>query len=555
MSRNLTRVSKPQSTTPAIMNKKLMVILFRWINILVISLLIFYKRREFSLVDPAVIILIFLVLSNAFLTFLKERFFDQPKYIFLFILADIISISLLFRYISSENQLFLVFFAVLFISSVGQNVKWSFFIAAIASILYFSLLTFKENTNLSAIIDNPEVALKIPFIFITALWTSFWSEQYKKKKEQEERVEKFNRELEEGIRKALTKERTVLSELKEMKEYNENILRSLNSGVIVLDENNIITTLNPKALNILGLDSQSISKHNIGDISELEPFREPLRTLEINEKKNGIHEIELANGNILNTTFSPLKGSRKDNGVTIVFQDVTAIKQMKEQIRQSESLANLGKTVAWVAHEIRNLLTNITGYAQLLEMKYAGNGNMKELTSPLIKSTERITVLMTDILDFSKQRQLKKEIVNIDNLFEELKRTYANSFNGTKLLFKQDKKPNLIIANYEGLRCVVSNLIRNAKESIGENGGKGRIEVNFKKNKHSYMIQVADTGKGISEQNIKSIFNPFYTSKKSGTGLGLSIVKKIVESLEGSISVKSRDGVGTTFKISLPSQN
>ncbi len=556
---NKTKTLNPKSgqntKTSHTMNKKLMVILFRWINILIITILIFYKRGQFTFFDPSVIIVLFLLFSNAFLTFLKQDFFNQPKYIFLLILIDVVCISLAFRYISSENQLFLIFFAVLFISSIAQNVKWSFFIALIASIFYCSLIIFKQNADYSTFLNNPEFTLKIPFIFITAIWTSFWSEQYKKKKDQEERAQKFNKQLEQGIKKSMRKERKVLAELKRLKEYNENILRSLSSGVIVLDEHDTITMVNPKALEILQFHPRKLKNRKILEIDEMSPFQKLLEKLHTNGKKNGVHEIQLDSGKILNTTFSPLKGSKKENGVTIVFQDVTSIKTMKEQIRQSESLANLGKTLAWVAHEIRNLLTNITGYAQLLEMKYANNKTMKELTTPLIKSTERITVLMTDILDFSKQRQLKKEIVDIDILFEELKRTYANRCNGTELVFNQEKKSNLLISNYEGLRCVVSNLIRNAKDSIDENGGNGRIEIDLKKNKQTIKIEIADTGKGISEQNIKSIFNPFYTSKKSGTGLGLSIVKKIVESLEGSISVESKEGVGTTFKILFPSRN
>lgn len=534
------------------LNKKMMVVLFRWITILIISILVFYKRGEFNFNDPAVIILIFLTFSNGILSFLKQHFFEQPKYIFLILLTDIVSITILFRFISSENHLYLVFFAVLFISSISQNVKWSLFVAMIASIFYLSILTLGKKSNLISLIVNPEIAIKIPFIFLIAIWTSFWSEQYKKKKEEEEKVIKFNRELEKGITIAIAKEKKVMRDLKRMKEYNENILKSLNSGVIVVDNKGIITTVNPKAEKILDVKSKNITGHNYTEAMEFEPFRDILSVLLRNGKRNGIHEISLQSGKTLNMTFSPLKESKKENGATVVFQDMTAFKEMKEKMKQSESLANLGKTVAWIAHEIRNLLTNIIGCTQLIEMKFEDNRAIKQFLEPLIKSTEKISILMTDILDFSKERKIKKEAININNLLEEIEKGFSNSLDGIKLFFKKDESVEFIISNHEALRCVISNLIRNAKESIEEHGGKGTIKLDLKKNKEHFIFEVSDTGKGIEGKNIKSIFNPFYTTKTNGTGLGLSIVKKIVETLDGEISVRSKPGKWTKFKIVFP---
>lgn len=546
--------SRLESGREDFLNKKLMVVLFRWITILIIAIMIFYKRGEFHFTDPAVIILIFLSVSNGILTFLNSNFFEQPKYIFFILLADIISISILFRLISSENQLYLVFFAVLFISSISQNVKWSLLIAMIACIFYLSIITLRKNSDLSILITNPEIAIKIPFIFLIAIWTSFWSEQYKKKKDEEEEVKKFNKDLEKGIKIAIAKERKVSRDLKRMKEYNENILKSLNSGVIVVDNNEMITTINPKAENILEVESKKVKGCNFKSIEEFEAFQENISFVLKEGKRNGIHEVNLRNGKTLNMTFSPLKESEKENGATVVFQDVTVFKEMKDKMRQSESLANLGKTVAWIAHEIRNMLTNIIGYTQLIEMKF-NNSDVKEYLDGLMRATEKISVLMTDILDFSKERKIRKELVNINNLLQEIEEGFSNSLNGTRLVVKKDKNVDSIISNQEALRCVISNLIKNAKEAIEENGRKGKIELDLRKSKKGLIFEVSDTGRGIEEDKIKSIFNPFFTTKKNGTGLGLSIVKKVVESLDGDISVSSKPGEGTKFSITLPEEN
>ena len=537
------------------LNKKLMVVLFRWIIILIVSILIYYQRREFKPTDPAVIILLFITLSNGILTFIKQRFFEQPKYIFIILLADIISISILFRFISSENYLYLIFFAVLFISSISQNVKWSLFVAMIASLFYLTILTMGKKVNLSAMLMNPEIAIKIPFIFLIAIWTSFWSELYKKKKDEEDKIKEFNKELEEGIKIATAKERKVTQDLKQMKEYNENILKSLNSGIIVIDMKGFITTVNPEAVKILGLKSNGTVGLSFLEVKKFQPFQDILITILGDGKKSGIHEVSLNNGKTLNMTFSILKESDKEKGATVVFQDITDLKKMKEKIKQSESLAHLGKTVAWIAHEIRNLLSNIIGYAQLIEMKFDNVEGLNMFSTPLIKSTEKVSVLMTDILDFSKERKLKKEAVNINSLIEELKNDFTKSSNEIKLYINKDKNLDTIISNHEALCCIFSNLIRNAKEAIEENSNKGKIQLDFEKQDHKAIFGVEDTGKGIKKNDLKLIFNPFHTTKKDGTGLGLSIVKKIVESLDGSISVRSKIRKGTRFTISFPIEN
>ncbi len=549
---NIERKSKRKPRKEDLLNKKLLVLLFRWITILIIAVLIFYKKGEFDLLDPAVLILLFLTLTNGVLSFVKPYIFENPKYIFLILLSDIVSLSFLFRFISSENQLYLVFFAVIFISSISQNVKWSLFTAMIACVFYLSLLTLRKNSDLSILISNPEIAIQIPFIFLIALWTSFWGEQYKKKKEDEETLEQFSKELEKGIKIATKKQRKISHDLKRMKEHTENILKSLNSGVIVVDNNGIITSTNPQAEKILGLEFQNMVGNSFNKIPELETFHDILSFVLKETPKTGIYEVELKNGKTLNMTFSQLKESKKKIGATVVFQDITSIKEMKEKVRQSESLANLGKTVAWIAHEIKNMLTNVMGYTQLINMKYGKNGNMKLYLDRLMESSERINVLMVDILDFSKERKIKKEDVNIDTFLKEIVDSFSSSLNGARLIIKNDNNIESVISNQEALRCVISNLIKNAKEAIDENGGTGKIELNLKKKTKQIVFEISDTGNGIEKDKIKSVFNTFYTTKKDGTGLGLSIVKKIIESLDGKISVTSKVGEGSKFRIVFP---
>jgi PAS domain S-box-containing protein len=549
---NIERKLRPRPKKEDFLDKKLMVVLFRWITILIVAILIFYKKGEFNLSDPAVLILLFLTLTNGVLSFFKPYFFEHPKHVFLVLLTDIVSISFLFRFISSENQLYLVFFAVIFISSISQNVKWSLFTAMIACVFYLSLLTFRKNSDISVLISNPEIAIQIPFIFLVALWTSFWGEQYKKKKEEEETIQQFSKQLEEGIKIATKKQIKISHDLKRMKEHTENILRSLNSGVIVVDNNGIITSTNPQAESILAVESQNMVGNSFNTITEFEPFHDILFGVLKEKPKTGIYEVELKNGKTLNMTFSQLKESKKKIGATVVFQDITAIKEMKEKVRQSESLANLGKTVAWIAHEIKNMLTNVMGYTQLISMKYGKNGNMKLYLDGLLESTERINILMVDILDFSRERKIKREEVIIDTFLKEIVDSFSSSLNGSRLIIKNDNNIESVISNHEALRCVISNLIKNAKEAIDENGGAGKIELNLKKKTKQIVVEISDTGNGIEKEKIKSVFNPFFTTKKEGTGLGLSIVKKIVESLDGKISVTSKLGKGSKFRIVFP---
>jgi two-component system, sporulation sensor kinase E len=242
-------------------------------------------------------------------------------------------------------------------------------------------------------------------------------------------------------------------------------------------------------------------------------------------------------------------------GAYLIFNDVTHMRQLEHQIRRSDRLAMIGQVAASAAHEIRNPLTSIKGFLQLLQHTLNKSSHQREITYTEIMLTEieRINHLVGEFLVLSKPKSTVLQPVSLMSIVEEIipiiesesrlhDITVGRYLSGVNVT---------VLADREQLKQVILNLCKNGIEAMSEQGKQLILRERINYHENSVALEIHDQGSGIPPFLIDKIFDPFFTTKDSGTGLGLSICKRIIQDIGGQIRVTSRDN-GTVMTIVLP---
>ncbi|MGB9694386.1 MAG: ATP-binding protein [Caldisericaceae bacterium] len=218
------------------------------------------------------------------------------------------------------------------------------------------------------------------------------------------------------------------------------------------------------------------------------------------------------------------------------------------EMKRTESLRNLGMFTAGVVHEVRNPLTSIKGFSQILMKKLQGKEE-ERYVKPILTESERLENIVNDLLKYGKPAELQKTHINLRPFFDhivEMAKQYASQ---RKIQFDIICGDFQISADEKKLEELFLNLFINGIQAMGE---EGTLSLRCEQSGDMVLIKVSDTGVGLSDDEMKNIFVPFYTTKAEGTGLGLAIVDRVVSEHGGRIEVSSHKGEGTTFAIYLP---
>ncbi|HEX7320623.1 MAG TPA: ATP-binding protein [bacterium] len=516
--------------------KRIMLFL-RFVLILATILIMTYSKRGLSIDSPGYVIALIYFASNVIFYFIPTKIINRPVSSFFVLLFDILIITLAI-YLSEgiQTDFYLVYFLVIFISAIGQNIGGSFVIAIVISIFYGWLL-YRENPGISLI--DAKFLIRIPFLFIISFISSFWVSFVRRESRKKNELEKKNIELRHIIDKEIAKEI-------ELRIYHERIINSVPSGIIVIKRDGVITTLNPEAERALGLKKDDTEGYNIKNVQELQPLWDKIEPSLHDGKAIGRDEIDICNrrGDPIPLGFSTSLIYRPEGSVTgcvVVFKDLSQVRALEEKLKQSERLSYLGKMASWVAHEIRNPLTAIAGFAQLLATT-RDPASIDLYSGEIRNGADRINHIIDDILGFVRSKQLQMKDVDVRGLIEGIVKHFA-----ADIRIKGISKP-VVQGEYESLRRVFVNLLQNSLDAIGK---EGKVEIEIAENDEWTIIKVSDNGQGIAEQDLKCLFTPFYTTKERGTGLGLAIVKKIIDEHNGKIEFTSIVGEGTTCNIML----
>ncbi len=229
------------------------------------------------------------------------------------------------------------------------------------------------------------------------------------------------------------------------------------------------------------------------------------------------------------------------------------LKNVQHKLIESEKFRALGEMAANIAHEIRNPLVSIGGFARRLKKKLENMTDETSYVEIIIKEVERLEDILRGILTFSKEPILDLRTNNISELIDEIVTIFGVEFAEKNIAIKTNLDNNIPHFKFDEIRVkqAIINVITNSSQAIGKNG---IISIStYRTNDNSQVcVRISDTGGGISPNILKNIFNPFFTTKDSGVGLGLSITKNIIESHNGSISIENNIGNGTIFEFALP---
>lgn len=253
--------------------------------------------------------------------------------------------------------------------------------------------------------------------------------------------------------------------------------------------------------------------------------------------------------------FFVLDAPEPYQGLVVILQDLTEINKLKENASRQNRLQEIGKIAATVAHEIKNPLGGIRGFASLLARDLEKQKHLKEMAEQIIDGTKTLERLVSSILHFTRPICLKVDKTNLSKLIKDLIKLIKADPSFSEDIFLECHVPYEPIFTYldkELFSMALLNIVRNALEAI-EKGGY--ISISLIKNNGFPIIDIADNGIGMTEQEKENLFSPFFTTKQKGNGLGLSEAHKIIVAHMGKIDVRSAKGTGTTFTITLPPQS
>jgi PAS domain S-box-containing protein len=362
--------------------------------------------------------------------------------------------------------------------------------------------------------------------------------------------------------------RRQFEELADLKSYTDNILGSLTSGIVTIDLDGRVVTLNPAAELLTGFFRGEASGRYCTELFAHTPEISDLLT-ETLTSHAPITSVPLTlrrrNRSSLPIEFStaPLKGGEgKDLGAIGVFRDVTLVRRLESDLRRSDRLAALGTLAAGLAHEIKNPLTSLLTFSRHLDRKVDDPNFRERFRNVVPRELERINGIVERLLELARPARMSFALVRLPELLERALELHVEQFDEQHVEvtreYARDVPP--IQADKDALYRVFVNLIKNALDAMPR-GGRLTVRAGWagtgdplhparRRGANRVKVEIQDTGVGIQPSDTDRVFNPFYTTRDSGTGLGLALAHKIVEDHGGVISFES-PGRGTTFTIIL----
>jgi len=344
--------------------------------------------------------------------------------------------------------------------------------------------------------------------------------------------------------------RVTESTLANMKLYTDNVIESIPVGIVTLDSLDRVVSCNKKTEEILGRPFNDLQGETINNTF-------PGCHLQSTDIRNSIldHLTECSTADGRNVAVkiggSPLIDSEGNTiGTVLVIRDMSTIRDMELQLERSRRMAALGKMAAGIAHEIRNPLGTLRGFAHYFGNQDGATEESKGYAALMVSEVDRLNRNVSGLLQFARPRDLQFVSVKLGSLIAKTIALMEGDFADHELNFHWQCNTDLVVeADPDLLLQVLMNLLKN---SISATPSGGEISITGSEDDHHVRIIVSDTGDGMTEQECEKMFDPFFTTRKSGTGLGLAVSHQIIEQHHGAIEVETAKGQGTTITVVLP---
>ena len=345
-------------------------------------------------------------------------------------------------------------------------------------------------------------------------------------------------------------------EIARLKDFSENIVESLNVGVLAVDLEGIVESWNTRMEQLFGVLRRDAVGRRLSSLLP-EELTEQIAARRDQEHISGIYKQRLHHQGThltLNISITPLVSkSNECIGRLLLFDDVTQRERMEEQITQTEKLTSLGLLAAGVAHEVNTPLAVISNYIQMLAKQMPEGDPRQSIIDKIVKQTFRASEIVNNLLNFSRTGAAEATSVDVNRVVEETLSLVAHPLKTAQIQVVKELGNSLppVHGSSNKLQQVFLNLFLNARDAMP---GGGMLEVRTSAQNGSVEVEVADTGAGIAREDINRIFDPFFTTKSNGrgTGLGLSVSYGIIKEHAGKIDVRSTPGKGTSFHVEFP---
>jgi PAS domain S-box-containing protein len=364
-----------------------------------------------------------------------------------------------------------------------------------------------------------------------------------KLREQEKELERLHR---------IEKERAEKTE-----RLSEEVTRNMPAGLLVVNATGIISTSNPAAEQVLGIRGLGFRRYSeaLGADSGLTRLvAECLATGKIFRREEVEHIPPAGDTRHLGVTISPIRrGSENISGVICLLTDLTELAVLQQRMQLKENLAALGELSAGIAHEFKNALATISGYAQMIRSE-ASESEAGEHAGRILEQTRNITHVVTEFLKYARPLEISDETVTLRSVVERVVTEVGEAVPEVKIRCEGTFGD---VGGDEGfLRQALLNLARNAAEACESAASDGQVvisgEVLESEDAGFQVIRITDNATGIAADAMAKLFRPFFTTKANGTGLGLAVVQKIIVQHGGQVEARNRREGGAEFIVTLP---
>jgi two-component system NtrC family sensor kinase len=367
-----------------------------------------------------------------------------------------------------------------------------------------------------------------------------------------------------GLMLDVTEQKTFQSQLQRERDFNQKILNTTQSMILVLDTAGLISYANRRCFES-GYREDEMIGHRLVDWVETSHRDDFEAALETTAHGQQVENLELrvrrsdASMGHFSISLSPMRDEQNAvNSVVVVMTDITDAALLQAKLAHSEKMATIGRLVSGVAHEVNNPLAAILGFTDLLLENPQIPDNAREDLQIILHETQRTKDIVQDLLSFARQRPVQRELVHVNNVLRQTikLRSYDFASHGVEVIEEFDEKLSPALGDSQQLQQVFLNILNNAYDAVQEAGQRGQIAIRTRLRGGSIEVAVTDNGTGIT--NPERIFDPFYTTKQAGkgTGLGLSICYGIVRAHGGEILCwNNSEQRGSTFVVRIPVAN
>jgi two-component system sensor histidine kinase HydH len=337
--------------------------------------------------------------------------------------------------------------------------------------------------------------------------------------------------------------------------FSQALVKNMPIGLIALDAGGDVAACNEKAGAILNAASgDTVGKEAHAVLPP--PLYKILAGL---PEQGGLVEedLRLAAGEKESKTLEIVAASLADAGNPIgkilLLRDVTVLRQLEKDAAKNRHLASIASLAAGVAHEIRNPLSSLKGFAVYFKERLAGDKEDEQMADIMIAEVERLNRVISQLIEFARPLQLKREKTSFPDLIQHTLGLIAAEAKKNNVAVITEMAPDLPLAavDPDKVKQVLLNIFLNALAAMKDGGS---LTIKLVPGANSIGLIVSDTGTGIEKENLPHIYDPYFTSKPAGTGLGLAVVQKIMEAHGGTINVESTSGEGTTVALRFPYQ-